>query len=186
MVKIKGLALDFDEVMVETIDAIVSIINEDYNLNADPKNVNKWNFEDVFPNVPIDKINEAFEDKRFFERVKLKSNLIETLSVINKNYPIIIVTAGTRKNLILKQMFVSKKINSIGITTKFFGFIHGIEDKSDIDLTGFLFVDDNQNNLKISNASVKILFENRKDADWNNNWNGLRIKDISEILKYFN
>ena len=182
---IKGLAIDFDEVMVETIDALVSIINEDYNLNVNSKDVKKWDFDDVFPNVPKNIIYKVFEDKRFFKRLKFKPNLIETLKKINKKYPIIIVTLGSYENLLLKRDFIKNKINSEGIKTKFIGLISGIEDKSKVNLNNLLFIDDHEQNLEVSNATIKILFENRKDAEWNKNWKGKRIKNISEILEYF-
>lgn len=182
---IKGLAIDFDEVIVETIDAIVSIINEDYNLNVNPKDVKKWDFDDVFPTVPKDIIYKVFEDKRFFERLKFKPNVIETLRKINKKYPIIIVTLGSYDNLLLKKNFIKNKIHSKGIETRFVGLISDTENKSKVNLNSLLFVDDNEENLEVSNATIKILFENRKDAEWNKNWKGKKIQDISEILEYF-
>ena len=107
------------------------------------------------------------------------------LTFLNEKYPIIIVTMGTMENLILKTNFIKQNINSKGIKTKFFGLLSNLEDKSKVNLERFLFVDDNQDNLNSSNAMVKILFENRKDAEWNKDWNGIKIQDISEILKYF-
>lgn len=182
---IRGLAIDFDEVIVETIDAIVSIINEDYNLNVNSKDVKKWDFDDVFPDIPKDTIYKAFEDKRFFERLKFKPNIIETLKKINEKYPIMIVTLGSYENLLLKKDFIKNKINSQGIKTMFVGLISNLENKSQIDLNDLLFVDDNQKNLEISNATIKILFENRENAEWNKDWKGKKIKNISEILEYF-
>lgn len=182
---IKGLAIDFDEVIVETINSLVSIINEDYKLNANPKDVKKWDFNDVFPNIPKGIIYKVFEDKRFFDRLQFKPNVIETLRKINEKYPIVIVTLGSYENLLLKRDFIKKHINSKGITTRFVGLLEGKESKSKINLNNFLFIDDNEENLNVSNANIKILFENRKNAEWNKNWQGERVQDISEILKYF-
>jgi 5'(3')-deoxyribonucleotidase len=183
--KIKGLAIDFDEVMVETINAVVSILNEDYKLNVNPSDVNSWNFDDVYPNIPLEVINNVFIDKRFFERVKLKPNTIEVLKTINQKYPIMVVTLGQIKNLKLKRNYLREKIENEGIQIKFIGIIEGKETKADIDLNGWLFLDDNQHNLEISNATEKILFENKPNAEWNNHWNGKRIQNITELLEYF-
>lgn len=182
---IKGLAIDFDEVMVETIDSLVNILNKDYNLSANSKNVRAWNLEDVYPTLSKKQVNEVFEDKRFFDDLKLKPNLIETLKRINENYPIIVVTLGSPQNLLMKRKYIKDNIESKGINLRFFGLISDKEDKSKVNLDSWVFVDDNQENLEVSNASKKVLFENRKNAEWNKDWNGEKIQDISEILKYF-
>ena len=164
---IKGLAIDFDEVMVETIDSLVNILNKDYNLSANSKNVRAWNLEDVYPTLSKKQVNEVFEDKRFFDDLKLKPNLIETLKRINENYPIIVVTLGSPQNLLMKRKYIKDNIESQGINLRFFGLISDKEDKSKVNLDSWVFVDDNQKNLEVSNASKKVLFENRKNAEWN-------------------
>lgn len=178
--KYKGIALDMDEVLVDTIDAVVSILNEDYNLNVEPKNVKRWDFKDVYPQLTDKQINSVWNDERLFEILKFKPDTLEVLNDLNNNYKVIIFTQGSHMNLKLKENFLLNHNIDIPI----FGAVEGISDKSELNLKDWIFVDDNQNNLDISNASCKILFENRENADWNNHWSGNRIKNLKEIYKY--
>ena len=50
----KGIAFDFDEVLVNSIEAIVSILNEDYNLHAKASDVNRWDFKDAYPTLTFE------------------------------------------------------------------------------------------------------------------------------------
>lgn len=84
----------------------------------------------------------------------------------------------------MKKQFLKNNILTSDIRFEFVGVLEGLEDKSKIDLSDWVFVDDNQNNLNDSNASLKILFKNRENADWNNKWNGQQITNIKYIYNY--
>ena len=75
----KGIAFDFDEVLVNSIEAIVSILNEDYNLHAKASDVNRWDFKDAYPTLTFEQINNVWNDKRLFQRLTFKPNTIETI-----------------------------------------------------------------------------------------------------------
>lgn len=180
----KGIAFDFDEVLVNSIEAIVSILNEDYNLHAKASDVNRWDFKDAYPTLTFEQINNVWNDKRLFQRLTFKPNTIETLEDLSKKYPLIIYSAGSSKNLQLKKDFIKNNILIKKINLNFIGVLEGIEDKSLLDLKDWVFIDDNQKNLYDSNASLKILFRNRENADWNNNWNETEINNIKQIYNY--
>lgn len=108
----KGIAFDFDETLVNSIESLVSILNEDYNLNVDAKDVKRWDFKDVYPTLNTQQINAPWEDERFFQRLTFKDNTIEILENLSKEYPIKIYTMRKcEKFRIEKTIFEKQYIN---------------------------------------------------------------------------
>ena len=54
-------------------------------------------------------------------------------------------------------------------------------DKSHIDMSDGIFIDDSVNNLITSNAELKICFGD--EYDWNKNWNGIRCANWCDIWR---
>lgn len=185
--KVIGLAVDFDETLVESINAIVELINTDKGLYKDPNKTKLYNFTDIFPDITAEEINSYFEDPRFFNMLQFKPHSLEFLKEISKDYKIKIVTIGTPKNLEMKHDWIKFNIMNFVPCIEFVGIEHmrGIPGKGMIDLRGYVLIDDHQKNLESSNATTKVLYRNREKAEWNNRWKGEAVTDIIQAYKYF-
>lgn len=169
------LFLDFDNTIVDTIAAVVSLYNEDY-VNHDgfvainPENVTSWEFTECNL-ATYEEIDRYFGDKRFFQRVKLYPSAGQVLRSLSHRYDITIVSHGYASNLKLKEEWVKdklfKEIFDNSCNAEFIGVdweTHN--DKSHVDMSNSIFVDDSIRNLETSSAKYKILYG--EYMDWNN------------------
>ena len=169
------LFLDFDNTIVDTIAAVVSLYNEDY-VNRDgfvainPEDVTSWEFIECNL-ATYEEIDKYFGDKRFFQRVKLYPSAGQVLRSLSHMYDITIVSHGYANNLKLKEEWVKdklfKEIFDNSCNAEFIGVnweTHN--DKSHVDMSNSIFVDDSIRNLETSSAKYKILYG--EYMDWNN------------------
>lgn len=169
------LFLDFDNTIVDTIAAVVSLYNEDY-VNHDgfvainPEDVTSWEFTECNL-ATYEEIDRYFGDKRFFQRVKLYPSAGQVLRSLSHRYDITIVSHGYASNLRLKEEWVKdklfKEIFDNSCNAEFIGVnweTHN--DKSHVDMSNSIFVDDSIRNLETSSAKYKILYG--EYMDWNN------------------
>lgn len=169
------LFLDFDNTIVDTIAAVVSLYNEDYAshedfVQVDPKDVTSWEFIECNL-ATYEEIDKYFGDKRFFQRVKLYPSAGQVLRSLSHRYDITIVSHGYASNLKLKEEWVKdklfKEIFDNSCNAEFIGVdweTHN--DKSHVDMSNSIFVDDSIRNLETSSAKYKILYG--EYMDWNN------------------
>ena len=169
------LFLDFDNTIVDTIAAVASIYNEDYAshegfIQIDPKDVTSWEFTECNL-ATYEEIDKYFGDKRFFQRVKLYPSAGQVLRSLSHRYDITIVSHGYASNLKLKEEWVKdklfKEIFDNSCNAEFIGVnweTHN--DKSHVDMSNSIFVDDSIRNLETSSAKYKILYG--EYMDWNN------------------
>lgn len=169
------LFLDFDNTIVDTIAAVVSLYNEDYAshegfVQVDPKDVTSWEFTECNL-ATYEEIDKYFGDKRFFQRVKLYPSAGQVLRSLSHRYDITIVSHGYASNLKLKEEWVKdklfKEIFDNSCNAEFIGVdweTHN--DKSHVDMSNSIFVDDSIRNLETSSAKYKILYG--EYMDWNN------------------
>ena len=162
--------IDFDEVLVNSIEAVLFILNNRYNKNVKSSEILRWDFSDKFDMLGETEIEDIFESEEFFDSLKWKDGAKKFLLEHSENGTI--VTRGSEKNLQLKREWLSlEKCGEI----KFIGLIGVEANKSSVDMSDGILLDDNQHNLYSSNAKHKVLFENNKGADWNNTWNGCKV-----------
>lgn len=169
------LFLDFDNTIVDTIAAVVSLYNEDYAshegfVQIDPSEVTSWEFTECNL-ATYEEIDRYFGDKRFFQRVKLYPSAGQVLRSLSHRYDITIVSHGYASNLRLKEKWVKdklfKEIFDNSCNAEFIGVdweTHN--DKSHVDMSNSIFVDDSIRNLETSSAKYKILYG--EYMDWNN------------------
>ena len=169
------LFLDFDNTIVDTIAAVVSLYNEDYVnhdgfVQIDPSEVTSWEFTECNL-ATYEEIDRYFGDKRFFQRVKLYPSAGQVLRSLSHRYDITIVSHGYASNLSLKEEWVKdklfKEIFDNSCNAEFIGVdweTHN--DKSHVDMSNSIFVDDSIRNLETSSAKYKILYG--EYMDWNN------------------
>lgn len=183
------LYLDFDNTIVDTIAAIVSIYNEDFSshenfVSINPKDVTSWEFKECNL-ATYEEINKYFGDNKFFQRIKLYPCAGQVLRSLSHRYDITIVSHGYPENLKLKEKWVNEKlftqIFSNECTSKFIGVNwNEHSDKSHVDMSNGIFVDDSVKNLESSNAKYKILYG--EYYDWNeSNIEFIRCKNWMEL-----
>lgn len=169
--------LDMDEVVINSIETVVKILNKKYGTNAKKEDITTWNFSNVFHNETDESIEKIFNSPQFFEMVKFKDGAKEFM--MNNQANITIVTKGSELNLVQKGEWLEK--NGLG-DIKFIGLPLN-KSKGCINMSGGIFIDDVSKNLLESNANIKILFENNpyNICEWNKDWEELRIYDFDMI-----
>lgn len=183
--QIKTVYCDFDGVIVDTIEAIVSLYNEDFRYykkfkEIAPYEINTYNFKEC-ECASRKQIDAYFNTPRFFERVKFMPYAYETLKNLSEVYNIKVVSMGHRPNLLQKEQWLSEYFDFpydfVPVNVK------NYNNKSHIDMTDGVFIDDSIKNLFSSNASHKICFGDR--YPWNEIWSGIRClnwTDVSRLL----
>ena len=152
--------------IVDSVKAIVSLYNEDFSAYkkfhyVNHLDINTWDFQECSC-ATADYINTYFNTPRFFERLEFMHNADYVLSKLSRHFDITIVSHGYSPNLKIKKEWVNKHITPLVHKTCVFDFI-GVNlkehtDKSCIDMSNGIFIDDNISNLATSNASYKIVF----------------------------
>lgn len=183
MIKIKKrLIIDVDGVITNTMMnycALYNILYEDKKgfVPADWHKVRQYDMKDQCPLVPDDEIEDMFNIPQMYTYDSFMPDAIAVVNRLSEKYNIEIATIGMRKNLINKYKLLTEYL--------FIDTYHGIDvlrykDKSHIDMSGAIFIDDVAENLETSNAEKKICFG--KKYPWNESWTGLRCKTWDDVL----
>lgn len=178
----KKLYVDFDNTIVNTNKAICSLYDEDFKWykkyeKVDWTSINTWNFEEL-KCASTEYINYYFNQPRFFNRLEFMDNAFEALLALYEKYDITIVSMGYSPNLKGKEKWCKKHIPFL---KREFINLKKFSDKSHIDMSDGILIDDASKNLKTSNANVRICFGDLKN--WNNDWNGLRRNNWCVLFK---
>lgn len=174
-----NIFIDADNTIFNTTKRIVEMYDDDYKFYSDYtkvdwKDVYTWDFTELKA-AKTEAINHYFNQKRFFNKIEMFSFATYVIYKLSKHYKINIVTHGYSPNLRLKELYFKKKFpfaNFIGVNLK------EHSDKSCVDMSNGIFIDDSVSNLESSNAKVKICYGT---YSWNENWNGIRCKDWLEV-----
>lgn len=176
--------IDYDGTIVNTIRCIVELYKEDFCAYSDYENIdwseiNSWGFNELKAATP-EYINHYFNQPRFFNKVSWMPWAKETLDKINKIADITIVSGGYSPNLRLKEKWVEHHMpyaKFIGVNFKQYS------DKSHIDMSDGIFIDDDIKNLSTSNASINICFGDV--YPWNEEWDGIRCANWCDVWRMF-
>lgn len=179
----KYLYLDFDGVIVNTVKAIVDLYNEDFQyyknfVPVEYNDINTWGFVECNC-ASEDYINHYFNQQRFFDKLEFMDNAKEVIEKLSDKFNITIVSTGYSPNLKAKELWIKKNLpfcKFIGVNLK------KHKDKSHIDMSNGIFIDDYQKNLFTSNALLNICFDEKRS--WNKDWQGFRITNWLGIEKY--
>ena len=184
--------LDFDNTLVDSNSAMIYLLNQEYGTNKSYEELKKYDFKDLFPCLTDKHCEELFASSKLFSILEFFEDCYETLNYFKKRCEYSLVTYGTKDNLFFKEFWCKNKLPFI--KDYFLLEFKGNEcayDKSMIDMSDGIFIDDHIDYLRSSNAKVKILFKNNHDGDWNkinnlddvyvvNNW-----KEIYHIIKFY-
>jgi len=176
---------DLDNTVLMTIKAICEMYNEDYCskegfIPADWKKVNKYNFTDQCTLLSIENLDNYFCEERFFNKVKLMPGASYGLIALYDEYELIFLSLGQIDNLNKKAYFVRSYFS--GANIKFIGLdIEKYNDKSCIDMSNAIIIDDHSGILNNCNAMRKICFG--PVYEWNKDWTGERAETWTDVLK---
>ena len=157
--------------MVDTISSICNIYNEDFKAypgfqKINPKQIQTWNFKECNC-ASSDVFDMYFNTPRFFENLQFMEHADTILWLLSYQFNFTIVSHGNTPNLKLKNEWIIKNFkhligNSKMMNNAYVNFI-GVNfkdhsDKSHVNMSGSIFVDDSYKNLLTSTASHKIVF----------------------------
>lgn len=174
------LYLDFDGVISNSIEAITTLYNDDFQAYPDfhpimPEDIHTWNFEEC-KCANSDTFNMYFNTPRFFDNLKFMDRADTFIWLLSYQFDFIIVSHGNYPNLQLKKKWIDRKLKLFINDTKmlnqgvvdFIGVdFHDHDDKSHVDMSDGIFVEDTYDNLVTSNAKYKIIFG--EQYPWNAN-----------------
>lgn len=173
-----------DGVLTDSVAAVVSCYNEDFQYYSDFKeirscDIHTYDFQELTL-ASKEYVDHLWNRPRFFSNLKLMPFAREVLEILSIQYNIEVATAGYSPNLRQKEAylhkhlpFIIKKIDLINLKE--------FKDKSHLDMNNAVFIDDQANNLITSNAALKICFGDKEE--WNTTWNGERCYNWHEVMK---
>lgn len=176
---------DFDGVITHSVKRIVDMYNEDFYYyknfkKIDYNDINTWSFDEL---TLADKktIDHYFNRSRFFNGLEFMPDAHKILSRLAVKHKIIIVSMGYSPNLRGKKEWIELHL-------PFADFIacnyKQYSDKSHIDMSDGIFIDDSSKNLFTSNSPYPILFG--ETYTWNENWTGTIKRTWDDIYQYVN
>ncbi len=170
--------------MVCSIKCICNLYNEDFKYFPEFMHINwvdmkTWEFKELSL-TSRDYILSYFGQPRFFENVEFMDNAYEIISNLsNRGYEICIVSMGTPQNLLGKGLWLKEHIPDID----FIGIdMSQYKDKSHIDMSDGILIDDEKRYLDSSNAKIKICFGD--EYEWNKEWSGIRCYNWYDVKRY--
>lgn len=180
---IKKLYLDFDGCIVNSIEAIVSMYNKDFKyykkfVPVRWTDIHSWDFTEC-KCAKTEYVNTYFNQPRFFECVKFMDWAKEVIEELKNEYDITIVSHGYPPNLIAKEIWIKENLpfcDFVGVNLK------KNKDKSCIDMSDGIFIDDSASNLITSNAKINVCFGDM--YPWNENWNGFRCFNWIDVRHF--
>lgn len=179
----KKLFVDFDGTIVNTIASITALYNEDFKYYKNFKpvkwwEVNSWDFIEC-ECASKECINTYFNTQRFFNSLTYMDWANEVLHELKNIYEITIVSSGYSPNLKAKEIWIQDHLpfcNFIGVNLK------EHYDKSSVDMSDGIFIDDSMHNLVTSNALVNICYGDK--YSWNESWTGFWCANWQDIKKF--
>ena len=177
-----NIYIDFDDTITSSVENVVRIINKRYNRNVKPQDISKWDFSDVYPDIPLENIVGVFGEKEFFKTLKLKNDVIPTLRRYAKYNNLIIVSKVDGVAIKEKYNWIKEHLMDIGIDIEFRGIPLG-KSKGIIDMSDGIMIDDNAQFLKETNAKYKILYKCNRVFDDTQDWDGYTVSSWKELNK---
>jgi len=174
------ILIDFDGVIVDTVQMFVRLNNELNGMEDDYRLCEDYNFRPICKNLKTKKeVDELFRYKKLYEDPIFFNNAIEVINRLNEKYDIAICTMGDNINIINKLNLIDKyfpKVNVIPIVNN-----DGSLTKNNV--VADILIDDHKGNLQSENISISILFEPTKKFKWNEGWDGVTINTWLEFEK---
>ena len=176
------LYIDIDNVVFDTVHIIKTMYDEDFRLYDDYHEVTldqltSYNFQELNL-LTKEKLNEYFCSGRFFDKIAYIDGAYYSIAYLSSflSIPISFVSIGTPENIKGKQIWLKEFNDKFNLFIDLIGIDD--DDKSQIDMSNGILIDDVVQNLESSNAYLKVCFGNYA---WNKDWQGIRANNWSEL-----
>ena len=183
----KTVYIDIDDTIVNFSKQAVQKLNKICQTNKNYMESIKFDFVDLFPDLSREKKEKIYFDN-FYEGIEKFENMEEVLLEINKNFNIVFVTKGRKNSLKEKEEWLKNNLNK-KIKYKFIG-LPMTSDKTEVDMSNGIIIDDQYKYVEKSKANIKILYSyNRKETEWNNyltNIDAYIVENWQQILEILN
>lgn len=163
--------LDVDDVVLNSSKAAIAILNKKHGQRKSVEDVTDWEYKSLFPNTTTEEIEEVFASDEFWETVEFfpafQEWVLDDKHDILSKFNWIYLTKGGKDSLAQKCDFLNA--HNTDKTRDVFTY-YGLnlsESKSNIHMWGGIQIDDNWDNLRDTDADVKILVKNYKDTTYN-------------------
>lgn len=156
--------LDFDGTSANSVKRLVRIFNKKFRTNHDWRYTKEYNLTDLFPSLTHKNIIEVFDNDDFFDDLELFDGFLEVIHKFEKHFNYYIATIGTPNNLINKKIYCC---DNFDFKYEYKPIQKDGTGKNEIDMSNGILIDDHIDNLRNSNAKIKILFKNGMDTNWN-------------------
>lgn len=191
MSKIK-IYLDCDDTILNSSQTVINILNSRYGTNKNFEDLKDWGYRSIVKTVTGDEINEIYDSDEFWETVTFKEDFKNFYQKHKNSFRWVIVTKGNTVNLEKKRSFLDNLFqDNYDFVPLNFNIESGF-DKSSVDMSEGIQIDDKTECLIGTSAVCKILIKNYKSVYWNktpmhetniyavNDW-----KEIEDILMFF-
>lgn len=172
--------IDFDDTITMSVENVLRIVNKRYNKNVSVEDIGKWDFSDVYPDIPLKDIVKVFGEEEFFKTLKLKQNVLPVLRKYTKYNDVIIVSKTDMTAMQRKNEWINEHIKSFGIPIRFVGIMLK-SSKGILDMSDGIMIDDNATFLNETNAKYKILYKNNRKFDELQEWDGYTVSNWKEL-----
>lgn len=187
MNKIK-VFIDFDNTLVNSNQVAINYFNKKFNKNEKLCDLKRYDFSDLFPEATSKDVCDLFNGNELFDNLEFIEDCHTKLYGIRKFIDVDVVSIGSEQNGKLKIEWARKNTTIVNNITIIDSERHN---KSAVDMSDGVFIDDHIECLRSSNAKIKILYRFNQDGDWNkydnidkvyivNTWD-----EIIEILKFY-
>ncbi|SCG88040.1 Guanylate kinase [uncultured Clostridium sp.] len=181
--EIKRVYIDLDNTVFDTLDTILYFYNKEFKYHEGFKEIEHGDVQAYGCsecNLLTKKcLNGYFNRSNFYELTHINTIFWDVLAlIVKKGWKPVFVTVGSIPNIAAKKAwFKDGIINHYDAT--FIGLVD-VKDKSSVDMSDSIMIDDHPDMLNSSNAAVKICFG---EYGWNKDWEGLRAKNWKEAYK---
>lgn len=174
--------LDFDQTIVASIKRFCEAYNETFYFHSKFKKAEWWetsvyDFSDTCP--LIESARQIFDFPIFFNGLELiNANTYEVLERLCEQYEVHIVSIGTFKNLALKSAWINENLPCVDYA-ELLNTHSNVMNKSIINMSGGILIDDVSSNLTSSNAEYKFTFGD--EYEWNKDSKYERLFNWTDI-----
>ena len=166
-----NIFVDVDNTIFDSTSKVLNLLNKFYNTQIKPEEIKEYNFKDKFPDLSNETVRKIFDKKDFYyDYMYINTTALASIKVFIDNLKcrVSFVTLGTQENLINKRNWIDDICYSTNIYyNEYYGDTNNVSDKTFVDMSGGIFIDDNIKCLRNSNADIKILLKNNSENNWN-------------------
>ena len=184
----RNLFIDFDNTLVDTVQALIQLYNEEHRGKSQiPENIQyeHWNLAELFPLWDKYDIEEIFNDRYLPLYYTGFSDVYKAIRILSDKYQTYIVSCGGYPNITYKANWINEtylipnNVNSILLTKN----AEDQPDKSIIDMSNGILIDDNLHSLDTSNAKFKYVFGKEREYNKTNKYQRLETwKEVIDVL----